>query len=229
MGVTTSVRKRKNGHYNPSRSDTSYRANWLRSQIKKGTLPVLEVIEQGQGEGWTEREMYWIALYREQGTRLVNTTDGGEGRWGGRPSQETRLKMSLAHKGIPLTEEHKLKLSIANKGQVVTPEQREHLSKINTGKKHSEETKRLCAIASAKKGPVTDEMKARISKTLTGRKHSPERIAAVKAGMLKKKIERELADPRRQMSILENSSCACTAPVLVSSHDQRTNPDREPS
>jgi len=69
-------------------------------------------------------------------------------------SEETRRKMSLAKKGIKLTEEHKQKIGKANKlawdsgknkgmtGCHRTKEEKRKLSKIFKGKKRSEETKR---------------------------------------------------------------------------------------
>ena len=51
---------------------------------------------------------------------LRNMTDGGDGVSGGtwNLSIETRIKIGLAKKGKPISEEHRKKLSLANKGQI---------------------------------------------------------------------------------------------------------------
>lgn len=62
---------------------------------------------------------------------LVNLTDGGEGVSGLKHSQETKLKMSIAKRGI----------SPYNKGISLSPEQKQKISFSLTGKKASEFTK----------------------------------------------------------------------------------------
>lgn len=46
-----------------------------------------------------EREIYWIAPYRDiQGIRLLNVSDGGgDGMWGRKHSAESRKQMSRSH------------------------------------------------------------------------------------------------------------------------------------
>lgn len=80
-------------------------------------------------------------------------------------SDETKLKLSIAHKGKILTEEHKKKLSDSHKGQ-----------KTWLGKHHTKES--IEKISRAKKGkklkPQSKETIERIRKALTGRKRDPE-------------------------------------------------------
>lgn len=85
-------------------------------------------------------EQYLIKYYgrRDLGFgSLVNLTDGGEGVLGLTPmkgkkhSDETKSKISLAHKGRKHTEEARLNMSLAHKGK---PSPRK-------GKKHSKEAK----------------------------------------------------------------------------------------
>lgn len=56
-------------------------------------------------------------------------------------SEETKKKLSDAHKGKTLSKEHRMKLSEAHKGEVWTKERRNKLSKSTTGHKVSEETR----------------------------------------------------------------------------------------
>jgi hypothetical protein len=58
-------------------------------------------------------EQRWIKVYREKGASLTNHTDGGEGTAGLKMSDETRKKMSEAHKNSPHKE---LVLTALHKG-----------------------------------------------------------------------------------------------------------------
>jgi hypothetical protein len=67
-----------------------------------------------------DHEKLLISCFKDMGIKLANFTDGGEGCEN--PSEETRLKMSLAkkgrtspRKGAVLTNEQKIKLSISGK------------------------------------------------------------------------------------------------------------------
>lgn len=97
---------------------------------------------------------------------LANMTDGGDGL--SKPCEETRKKMSEAHKGKILTEEHRKNLSKSLSGKKRKPLSEEHKQKIkfsNIGVKCSEETKKK--ISSANKGkihpPFTEETLKKMS------------------------------------------------------------------
>lgn len=60
----------------------------------------------------------------------------------GNLAEETRLKMSQAHKGVPLSEEHRKALSEGQKGRIVSEETREKLRVKHLGKKMSEEARK---------------------------------------------------------------------------------------
>lgn len=108
-------------------------------------------------------EINLIKKYKTQEDAFgYNTQPGGQlGNTGVIFSEESRKKMSKAHKGKKLTDEHKKKISDACKGHkpcVHSEETKRKLSQINTGKTLSDDTKR------------------KISKTLTGIKRSPETL-----------------------------------------------------
>lgn len=76
-------------------------------------------------------------------------------------SEETKKKMSLAKKVMPLSEEHKRKISESNKGK-------HHFDFL--GKHHTEETKNK--ISKANKGhPVPEYVRIAVSKSNKTRKH----------------------------------------------------------
>jgi len=74
--------------------------------------------------GLSEREAFEveierIAMWRAAGIDLANKSDGGEG-WSHKDG--AKIKVSLARKGIPLSEEHRKKLSLAKIGKKQTSE-----------------------------------------------------------------------------------------------------------
>ena len=106
-------------------------------------------------------EKYMIAVLgrKDLGTGILrNRTDGGEGVSGRVSSEETRRKLSEAHKGKTLSEEHKIKLSEAKagrtsnrKGVLHSEESKEKMSKAKENP--SEETRRK--MSEAKKANKT--------------------------------------------------------------------------
>ena len=97
-------------------------------------------------------EKTFIAAEREKVgvENCYNISDGGEGgstRKGKCCSEETRRKMSEAHKGRPtwnkgkhLSEEHKRKMSESHKGYHHSEESKKKMSEARKGRKVSEET-----------------------------------------------------------------------------------------
>lgn len=115
---------------------STYRCHWIQSILSKGKRPKQVIIEViAESGNWQEREKYWIAKYRAEGYKLVNSTDGGDGvvnlppeskariinAWIGRKHKpETLLKLSRARKGKKHTEEHKAKMSCIMSGREIT-------------------------------------------------------------------------------------------------------------
>ena len=99
-----------------------------------------------------------------------------EAHKGKKHSEEARRKMSEAHKGKSLSDEHKRKMSEARKGKTRSEETKRKIGEAKKGKKHSEETKRKIGEAQKgkKRGPHSEETKRKISESLKGKKHSEE-------------------------------------------------------
>jgi hypothetical protein len=125
-------------------------------------------------------EIYMIAVFgrKDLGTGILhNRTDGGDGV--SNPSDETRRKLSEAHKGNTNrlgkvnSEEHKIKISEALKGKTPSEETRRKLSEALKGKTLSEETRRK--LSEAHKGKThSEETRRKIGETSKGRIHSEE-------------------------------------------------------
>ncbi len=82
-------------------SDGSRRAKWIRSLLRKGITPEFQIIQEFDGTEFelNQAEKYWIAFYRNEGARLVNGTDGGDGVSGWKPSKKTREHWSKIRQG----------------------------------------------------------------------------------------------------------------------------------
>ena len=67
-----------------------------------------------------DQEIKIIAEFKKNNHELYNLTDGGDGLLN--PSAETRKKIGLKLKGVPLTKEHKDKIKLANTGKIFSDE-----------------------------------------------------------------------------------------------------------
>jgi hypothetical protein len=76
----------------------THKSKWIRALDKKGAVPELkvltELVDQPQ-EVLDECEIYWIKYFNDIGCKLTNHKEGGSH---GKPSDETKLKMSIALK-----------------------------------------------------------------------------------------------------------------------------------
>lgn len=132
-----------------------YAARWVRALKARGLRPTLKIIDEIPWEYREQLEIAYIEFFRESGYVLTNSTAGGEGMHN--PSEETRIKMSLSHKGQKRTPEtcakirlvratqkppflgrkhsrHSLeKMSVAQAGKKRTPEQIAKNSAVHVG------------------------------------------------------------------------------------------------
>jgi group I intron endonuclease len=74
--------------------DKSHRVNWIKSLSAKDLQPKIELIcETTTFEDCCELESFYINKYKNEGMRLVNMTDGGDGSIGFKHTEETILKL----------------------------------------------------------------------------------------------------------------------------------------
>jgi group I intron endonuclease len=94
---------------------------------------VYQLDEASTKEELFQKEKHWIKKLNSK-KEGYNETDGGEGSYGRKVSEDTRLKISKANTGRIQSEEEKKKRSLSNKGI--------HSKEFNPfyGKKHTKET-----------------------------------------------------------------------------------------
>lgn len=115
-----------------------------------------EILKECEDKELNQWETYYIKELNTKVPYGYNLTDGGDGTLGFSLSEETRKKLSEAHKGKKLSQETKNKMSISKKGEKNnfygkrhTEESIEKMSESHKGKQtwmkgkhHTEETKK---------------------------------------------------------------------------------------
>lgn len=92
-----SLSKRLSGHLcDVKTSKCTHKIHWIRKLLREGISPMVVLIEIVDSTLENAREIYWIAKFREEGHKLTNGTDGGEGV---KCTEEVRRKMRKANKG----------------------------------------------------------------------------------------------------------------------------------
>jgi group I intron endonuclease len=153
----------------------AHHKNWISRLASEGLTPLVKLVETEKTEETAfQLEKLWIAAYRHAGMPLTNLTDGGDGPSGWVPSDETKRRMSHAHKGKTLSEETRRKMSEARRKMSEANRGEKH---PRYGKAHSEETKKkLSEVMKGEKHPMfgksfSEEHKKNLSEAKKGEKH----------------------------------------------------------
>lgn len=174
---------------------------WKHIEAKHGVT--IEFIKEDITEPESlELEIATIEKYRQQGLRLINMTDGGDGTTGYAHTDEHKKMMSAALSG---ENNHRFGKIGTRKGAVVTPETLEKQRLSHLGKALPEEQKKKIreSTKKARQGIKTlgmtgrvhsEETKAKMRAKAMGRKLSPESIAKMSmtkklAGLNKNKVD----------------------------------------
>jgi hypothetical protein len=115
----------------------THKEAWIKQLLSLGLRPISELVCLVSEDDWREEEVMQIKTHREQGHKLTNLTDGGDGAGALKHSEEFKASLSERMKGNKYGE-----------GRKWTPEQREKMKnrKVwNKGKKgtvrHTEQHK----------------------------------------------------------------------------------------
>lgn len=157
VGKTNNPRRRYSQHLYCSKYNkrTSHCVRWIKSLLDIGLEPILEIKEEFNNESECfVREIELISEYRNNGVRLTNLTDGGEGQSGRVVSEETRKKISDTRRLTPNPYLGKKrskyiceKISSSLTGRKLTTEHKNKLSNAKIGKKQSEGHKKKISNA----------------------------------------------------------------------------------
>ena len=102
VGKTTcKLKTRLNAHFD--KNSNTHKNNWLRSLKNKDLKPIIEILDSTYDHNWKWLEIYWIEQFRVWGFDLTNLTEGGEGMLGYYHTNESKEKISKAHKGRKIT------------------------------------------------------------------------------------------------------------------------------
>ena len=126
-----------------------------------------------------KQEKYMIAVLgrKDLGTGILhNRTDGGEGKSGWVPSEETRKKMSESGKVKIFSEEHRRKIGEANKHRIVSEETKRKMSE----RVRSEETRKKMS-ESGKVKIFSEEHRKKLNE-ITKSKETRKKMSEAKKG-----------------------------------------------
>jgi group I intron endonuclease len=111
IGVTrNSLDKRLKEHLRENKSKT-HKQKWIKSLVKSGLKPDIILICLADESNWIELERFYIKLFKSNGLKLTNTSEGGEGggNKGYRHTEEWKAKASermvIRNKENPLSKE----------------------------------------------------------------------------------------------------------------------------
>jgi len=106
VGKTNNLERRYKAHIQRSRWSNLHSSNWIRSILKNGLSPIMDVLEVCDEDNWEDREIFWISYYRDI-YDLTNILDGGShkatyGRLGKGWSEQQRQNNRNSRLGVPV-------------------------------------------------------------------------------------------------------------------------------
>jgi hypothetical protein len=123
IGKTANPGTRLASHISKAKANQTrhHAATWIRSLLKRGEKPSLEIVLQvPEGEPWEPYEVRLIEEFLSEGHRLTNSTGGGDGFY--KASPETIAKRVAAAKITKSTPEFKERISRIQKEVRASPE-----------------------------------------------------------------------------------------------------------
>ncbi len=110
VGITTNTLEyRYKRHFYDKKN---YKKNkWFKQLKSKSMMPIIEEIDVVDFDGWQFWEKWYISLFKTFGFDLVNLTEGGEGMFGYKHTEATKLKIKEKRKMQIFTEDTRKKLS----------------------------------------------------------------------------------------------------------------------
>lgn len=82
IGKTGNIEDRYKRHlqkcYLDKYDKNTHKSNWIKSLLKMGLKPILNIIQECNTENVNELEVYWISKFKKDGIKLTNSSMGGE-------------------------------------------------------------------------------------------------------------------------------------------------------
>jgi group I intron endonuclease len=177
VGQTINVNERYKQHFKDAKHDNLLFHNALEKYVEEGFL--FEVIEEDIPlDIVSEREKYWISELNSKKPNGYNLTDGGEGTFGYKHTEESKKKMSSTKKGVFThfqSEETRKKISEANKGNKPSEYCVQRVKEAKTGVPLSDETKKKISIAT-KGVPKTPEHIEKVKQSLANKSEEEKKL-----------------------------------------------------
>lgn len=174
IGATvTKLNERWNRHTSDAMTEKDGQA--IHAAIRKYGVEnfTIEIIEEHPDDKYVFEvlEPKYIQEYKTYGNDGYNMTLGGDGWLGMKHSQETKDKISKAHKGRKHTDEARKNMSEAHKGKVPWNKGKEcpQISKAKSGVGHTEESKKI--FSECHKGMKHKKETKNIMKTKMAQQH----------------------------------------------------------
>ena len=113
VGITTrDLNYRYKRHFYDKKN---YKKNkWFKSLKEQSLKPIIKELDTVDFDGWQFWEQWYISLFKTYGFNLVNLTEGGEGMFGYKHTNETKEKIKEKRKNQIFTEETRELLSISS-------------------------------------------------------------------------------------------------------------------
>lgn len=184
--------------YEATHTQTCHRTKWIHKLLSEGVTPAAVVLEQVHGHEWQAKEREWIEkLRRQPGSKLVNSTAGGEGLTN--PDEDVRQRIAAtirtsgsskgnqARKGIPHSPEDKQKISAAVKASakfqaaVECKKGRDPLAAFSPEQRAAWVEKIRLSKLGKKRAPLSEQARSNMRAGQLGRKHSEETKAKIRA------------------------------------------------
>lgn len=182
VGQSINIKERYKQHFKDAKHDNLYFHNALNKYGEENFN--FEVIEENIPLNYVgEREKYWIAKLNTKTPNGYNLTDGGEGAFGYKHTEESKMKMSEIKKGKFThfqSDETRKKISEANKGRKPSDYCIQRIKETKIGTHLSKETREK--ISKATRGvPKTEEHIEKVKESLNKRTEEEKRLSSEKA------------------------------------------------
>ena len=122
VGQTIKTLQRRLSEHKCDKRHNPYKINWIKKLDRLELLDLLkiEILEKCSEVQLNEKERLWIQKFKNEGNKLVNLTDGGDGVPGRICDKETRKKISESNKGKKMSDKAKKRISDKKKGIKLT-------------------------------------------------------------------------------------------------------------